>query len=90
MYLAPEPGEPFVRLTQALRARFPSWPPYEGKFLPDITPHLTVAWGAKLDEAEAAVTTALPLRGRAREAVLFRQLAPERWEPSARFPLRGA
>jgi 2'-5' RNA ligase superfamily len=89
-YLAPEPAEPFVRLTQALWARFPDWPPYGGRFLPDITPHLTVAWGAKLDEAEAAVAAALPLRGRAREAVLLRQLGPERWQPRARFPLRGA
>ena len=60
------------------------------EFLPDITPHLTVAWGAKLDEAEAAVASRLPIHARAREVVLFARAEPERWIPATRFPLAGA
>jgi len=89
VYLAPEPDGPFVAMIEALRERFPDWPPYGGAFA-EIVPHLTVAWGAKLDEAEADVAPALPLRGRAREAVLLGEVAPRRWEPQARFPFREA
>jgi hypothetical protein len=87
VYLAPEPAEPFVAMTKAVWGHFPDWPPYGGEFLPDITPHLTVAWGALLDEAEADVRQRLPLGARAREAVLFREVEPGRWQPQATFPL---
>jgi 2'-5' RNA ligase superfamily len=85
VWLAPEPSEPFVELTKRVWGRFPDWPPYGGEFLPDVTPHLTVAWGAMLDEAESAVRERLPLRARAREAVLFRREAPERWVVQSTF-----
>jgi hypothetical protein len=87
VYLAPLPAEPFVRMTEAVCQRFPDWPPYGGEF-PTITPHLTVAWGAKLEEAEADLAPRLPLRGRAREAVVLKQVTPDRWESQARLPLR--
>jgi hypothetical protein len=87
VYLAPDPEEPFIAMTKAVWARFPEWPPYGGEFLPDITPHLTIAWGAKLDEAEAAVASCLPIRARAREVVLFARTESERWVPKTRFPL---
>jgi hypothetical protein len=87
VYLAPEPADPFVELTQRLWRRFPDWPPYAGAH-PTVTPHLTVAWGAELDRAEAEVASRLPLRGRAHEAVLFQRAEPDRWEPLARFPFR--
>jgi 2'-5' RNA ligase len=90
LWLAPEPSEPFERLTRALWTRFPDWPPFGGEFLPEIMPHLTLAWGAKLDEAEEAVVPTLPLRARAQEAVLLAEVGPQRWEPRARFPFRGA
>jgi hypothetical protein len=89
VYLAPEPAEPFVELTRALWRRFPGWPPYGGVH-PTITPHLTVAWHEKLDEAETDVASRLPVRGCAREAALLRRAAPERWESVARFPFRDA
>jgi hypothetical protein len=54
-----------------------------------VEPWLTVAWGARLDEAEEAGSAALPLHERACEAVFLRQEAPERWGPVARFPFRG-
>jgi len=86
VYLAPAPEAPFRELTRRLVQRFPEWLPYGGEF--EAVPHLTVAWGAKLDEAEDAVRASLPLHGRAREALLLRQAQPERWEPVARFPFR--
>ena len=39
-------------------------------------------------EAEEDVAPRLPLRGRAREAVLPSEIEPQRWEPQARFPFR--
>ena len=87
LYLEPEPSEPFVRLTEALVARFPGYPPYEGEF-DTIVPHLTVAAGdeAVLAEAEAAVQPSLPITAEAREAVLLVEVVPlARWETRARF-----
>src|SRR5260370_27446705 len=43
LYLAPEPDEPFRKLTLAIWDRYPETPPYGGKW-PDIVPHLSVAW----------------------------------------------
>jgi hypothetical protein len=86
LWLAPEPAEPFVRLTEALVARFPDWPPYDGAF-DAIVPHLTVAQGesATLDAAELDVAPRLPLRDRAREAVLLAELEPGRWVTQMTF-----
>jgi 2'-5' RNA ligase superfamily len=87
VYLAPQPAEPFVAMTRAVWERFPDWPPYEGAFLPDITPHLTVAWGALLDEAEEDLRPRLPVHARAREVWLLGEVAPGRWEPQASYAL---
>ena len=89
LYLAPEPAEPFVRLVAALVDRFPDWPPYGG-IHDTVVPHLTVTQGPAEDAAEAAVARALPLRGRAREALLLAEVAPARFEHADRFPLQGA
>jgi 2'-5' RNA ligase len=42
LYLAPEPDEPFRRLTLAIRHCFPATPPYGGRYS-NVLPHLTVA-----------------------------------------------
>ncbi|HEX9447458.1 MAG TPA: 2'-5' RNA ligase family protein, partial [Dongiaceae bacterium] len=42
LYLAPDPDEPFRRLTLAIWKLLPDHPPYDGKH-PEIAPHLTVA-----------------------------------------------
>ena len=42
LYLQREPTEPFIALAEAVAARYPDYPPYEGAF-PDIVAHLTVA-----------------------------------------------
>jgi 2'-5' RNA ligase len=88
LYLAPEPAAPFVAMTEALVARFPEWPPYGGAY-DSVAPHLTVASGTCLDEAGRDLETRLPLHGRAREAVLLTEVAPERWVARASFPLEG-
>jgi hypothetical protein len=41
VYLAPEPAGPLSGLTQAVHARFPDYPPYEGEFA-EVIPHLTI------------------------------------------------
>lgn len=89
LYLAPEPAEPFLNLIRALVERFPDWPPYGG-IHDNVVPHLTVTQGAAEDAAEEAVARALPLHGRAREALLLTEVAPGRFEPAKRFPFRGA
>lgn len=90
LYLTPEPAEPFVALTDALVARFPDWPPYGGIHGTTVIPHLTVTQGPAEDAAEAAIAPILPLRGRAREAILLVEVAPGRFETKARFPFRDA
>jgi 2'-5' RNA ligase len=51
-YLAPEPAEPFIALTQSLVRTFPEYPPFGGEH-ESIIPHLTVAHGSA-SEAELA------------------------------------
>jgi 2'-5' RNA ligase len=43
-WLAPEPDEPFRRLTERIVSRYPDHPPYEG-IDNDVIPHLTVGEG---------------------------------------------
>ena len=88
VYLAPEPADPFVEMTNALGARFPEWPPYEGRF-PSIVPHLTIASGAALDAAEEDVSRRLPLHARAATALLLSEVRPQRWMQQAEFRLGG-
>lgn len=89
LYLAPEPPEPFARLTDAIVDRWPDYPPYEG-IHDEVIPHLTVAYGddALLGEAEADVSARLPIRTTVREAVLLVERVPDvRWETRERFAL---
>ena len=88
LYLTPDPVEPFIAVIESLVATFPGWLPYGGAY-DSIVPHLTVAWGAQLDEAEADLEPRLPLRARAREAVLLTEVQPRRWLPHTSFPLKG-
>ena len=86
LWLAPEPSEPFVAMTESLMARFPGHEPYGGQFA-GITPHLTVAQGEELSAVEAALELLLPLRSRAASVVLFEQVAADRWRENAELPL---
>ena len=92
VYLPPEPAAPFTQLTEALVARFPEYPPYEGTIpLDQIVPHLTVASGdaSLFDEVEADVRRHLPITAHVREAVLLEEVEPDwgRWQVRARLPL---
>ena len=93
LYLAPDPAEPFVRLTEAIGQRYPQYPPYGGAF-PSIVPHLTVAQGGDelLDEAEAMVRLLLPIAAAATEALLLEETVADwgGWEVRARLPLSGS
>jgi 2'-5' RNA ligase len=87
LWLAPEPAEPFVRMTETIVARFPGFPPYGGLYA-NVVPHLTVAQ-AGFDAAVRTAKAWLPLRSRADRAVLFEQAAAGRWVERARFELGG-
>jgi 2'-5' RNA ligase len=51
-YLAPEPVQPFVALTNAVAQAFPAYPPYGGIYT-SVIPHLTVSDGEP-DAADVA------------------------------------
>jgi 2'-5' RNA ligase len=87
-WLAPEPAEPFTRLTEAIATRYPDYPPYEG-IHDQVIPHLTVAEGdAELqDEVDAALTQHLPIKATVHEVALFVEDANERWHRAERFQL---
>jgi hypothetical protein len=62
LYLAPEPAQPFIGLTECVMRAFPEYPPYGGQY-DSIVPHLMVAVaGEGADRAEAALLAALPPR----------------------------
>jgi 2'-5' RNA ligase len=92
LHLAPEPPEPFARLTEAIFELWPDYPPYEGVH-ETVIPHLTVAYGddGLLAEVEADVTPNLPIEAHVTEAVLLEELDPHvgRWGERARFKLAG-
>ena len=85
LYLAPEPPEPFVWLTESLSSRFPGVAPYGGAF-DEIVPHLTVAMRGSAAMASTLVD-ALPLAARASEALLLAEGADARWSVLERFRL---
>jgi 2'-5' RNA ligase superfamily protein len=85
LWLAPEPGEPFVRMTEALVERFPDHQPYGGAF-DTIVPHLSVAQ-AELDETEAELEPLLPLGSRAESVVLYERAGGDHWLPVETFSL---
>lgn len=87
-WLAPEPDEPFRRLTALIYKRYPNYPPYEG-IHEDVIPHLTVAEGdaALQDEVEAALTPHLPIAARADEVTLLVEDESGNWRRGERFAL---
>jgi 2'-5' RNA ligase len=90
IWLAPEPSEPFRRLTELIVERYPEYPPYEG-IHDEVIPHLTITSGdASLrDELDAALTPHLPVEAEAREVVLLEEQPDEHWYTRERFPLGG-
>ena len=63
VWLDPDPSAPFAAMTDALVARFPAYPPYEGAH-DEVIPHVTVATREEedvLDELAAELEPALPI-----------------------------
>jgi 2'-5' RNA ligase len=92
LYLAPEPDEPFRRLTSAIRDWYPETPPYGGRW-PEIVPHLTVANLADEHRLEGiagelaqASRCILPIDATAAEIALMDNRSG-RWQIRARFGL---
>jgi 2'-5' RNA ligase len=92
LYLAPEPAEPFKRLTDAVVDDYPDYPPYGDPSL-DVIPHMTVADpgpGERMNILEAqlrqAAAGSLPLVDRATAVHLF-TLVDGRWVLQIEFPL---
>jgi 2'-5' RNA ligase len=89
LYLAPDPAEPFVRLTEAFADRFPAYPPYGGAH-PDAIPHLTVAQTPDVPVAEVAdIERHLPIRCRAHEAWLMAEDDDRQWQRHTAVSLDG-
>jgi 2'-5' RNA ligase len=92
LYLAPEPDEPFRRLTLAICERYPETPPYGGRYS-NIVPHLTVAdltdgrqFDRVAEEFARASQGKLPIRATAREAALMERRAGN-WQLRTALPL---
>jgi 2'-5' RNA ligase len=89
LWVAPEPAEPFLKLTHRLAERF-NTPPWDDEF-DEVIPHLTVAHasdGVELVPMAADVETRLPVRCRAVE-VWVMVGGGERWDLRHRVKLRG-
>jgi 2'-5' RNA ligase len=95
LYLAPEPHEPFRRLTSAIWACHPETPPYGGRYR-EVVPHLSVADRCSderqldniaVDFAQASQGK-LPICAIARKVTLM-DTRSGRWEVRANFRLGG-
>jgi 2'-5' RNA ligase len=89
-WLAPEPAEPFVALTETLVASFPEHPPYGNADFDRSVPHLTIVNRSPLqvlDEVARALTPELPIRSRVREATLLEEDEDGVWRTRAQFAL---
>jgi 2'-5' RNA ligase len=88
VYLAPEPRDWFISLTEALSGRF-GLRPYGGIF-PSIVPHLTVARHADpaaLAQIAASLRPYLPIESDVREVWLMEEAADGHWDRAATFTL---
>ena len=92
LYLAPEPAEPFQRLTELVFGRFPDAPPYGGAYA-EVIPHLTVAElddAQRLDEVDAAFRESasgkLPICT-AVQAITLMENSGGRWHVHSHFAL---
>jgi hypothetical protein len=88
VYLEPEPSAPFVRLTEAVVARFPDYPPYEGAF-DEVIPHLTitVSGAAPLDEITRKARASLPFERRVSALDVIVEGDDGRWRARWRIPM---
>jgi len=85
LWLAPEPPEPFVAMTEAMVDRFPGYRPYGG-IHDSVVPHLTVA-EVDIETTSALVEPLLPLHACADSVVLYRHGYGGHWDPVQAFEL---
>lgn len=94
LYLAPDPGEPFRKLTLAIWQRFPDRPPYGGAY-PDIVPHLSIGRFIDAEEMDrtagdlAAVLDETPAIEAYSSAVVLIENTTGRWVARNSFQLGG-
>lgn len=89
LYLAPQPSFHFVKLTEALMAEFPDYPPYDGAH-EEVIPHATVAVSDDrrlLDRIAHDLEPKLPIACRAASAELVERGADDRWSLRRSYPL---
>jgi hypothetical protein len=83
IYLAPNPTEPFKRLTEIMAAAFPDWPPYGGAF-DDVVPHLSIGENLTRDESRL-LHEQLPIVATAEQVTLTcGHTTPSRRSPPSR------
>jgi 2'-5' RNA ligase len=89
LYLAPEPPDPFVQLTEAFGERFPDYPPYGGIHA-EVIPHLTVAQdGDAPTDDMTDISDNLPITCQARELWLMSEDDDHQWRAQSTFSLDG-
>ncbi|MBN8425696.1 2'-5' RNA ligase family protein [Microbacterium esteraromaticum] len=91
LWLAPQDPTPFIRLTDAVCAAFPSYPPYAGAH-DGVVPHLTVGDSAdhpQLRRAEREAARMLPLSGAVAAVTLIGEGADGTWRELMEIPLRN-
>ena len=88
VYIAPEPSEPFVRLTEAVVTRYPDFPPFGGAFA-EVIPHLTIAQseGDPLDEIAGQAEASLPFERLVSGLEVIVEGGDGRWRTRWRIPL---
>jgi 2'-5' RNA ligase len=92
LWLAPEPADPFIALTTAVRQAFPDYLPYGGTHT-DVVPHLTIGQDQPyrlFESAHRAIEPSLPFTARVSSAVLMQgSLEHRSWRVAVDLPLGG-
>lgn len=88
IWLAPEPAEPFRRLTELIFESYPGYPPYEG-IHDEVIPHLTVSSGdaSRFPEIESDLAPQLPIDAETKAVTLLVEDDAGMWTVSDRFAL---
>jgi 2'-5' RNA ligase len=90
VWLLPAEPAPFLRLTQAIAARWPEYPPYGGAHA-KLVPHLTVLESADdrmRERAELVARASTPVEATVRHAeVIIEDASSRRWQRLWSLPL---
>ena len=89
VWLAPEPAQPFIDLTERIVAAFPDHPPYGGAH-EEMVPHLTIALlpDTDMDRLDRRITRAgVAFRRRVEAMEVIAEDGTGRWHARWRLPL---